>query len=134
MGNSTIGKEVLTSHGLDFDGYFYWISIGALFCFTMFFDLGFVLALTYLKRKPILADVKQFLQAKTETIRSCTNLQFFVNAAPRVSRAMISKKKLSQLQSSNHHNGGEKRNNDSNHPVPSKTVDESRKEGETNRF
>ena len=75
MGNSTIGKEVLTSHGLDFDGYFYWISIGALFCFTMFFDLGFVLALTYLKRKPILADVKHFLQAKTETIHSCTNLQ-----------------------------------------------------------
>ncbi|GLT73870.1 hypothetical protein SLA2020_457000 [Shorea laevis] len=66
-GNTTIGKEVLTTHGLNFDGYFYWISLGALFGFTLLFDFGFVLALTYLK-------------------------------PPRMSRAIISKKRLSQLQ------------------------------------
>ncbi|KAK6254300.1 hypothetical protein SCA6_015605 [Theobroma cacao] len=48
-GNSTIGKDVLTSHGLNFEGYFYWISFGALLGFTLLFEFGFILALTYLK-------------------------------------------------------------------------------------
>uniref|UniRef100_A0A2N9E6E2 ABC transporter domain-containing protein n=1 Tax=Fagus sylvatica TaxID=28930 RepID=A0A2N9E6E2_FAGSY len=66
-GKMTIGREVLTTHGLNFEGYFYWISLGALFGFTILFDIGFVLALTYLK-------------------------------PPKMSRAIISKKRLSQLQ------------------------------------
>ncbi|OVA16670.1 ABC transporter-like [Macleaya cordata] len=45
--NTTIGHETLTSHGLDFAGYFYWISLGALFAFTLLFNIGFTLALTY---------------------------------------------------------------------------------------
>ncbi|KAF9674338.1 hypothetical protein SADUNF_Sadunf10G0116900 [Salix dunnii] len=49
-GNTTMGDAVLTSHGLNFEGYFYWISLAALFGFTILFDLGFILALTYLKR------------------------------------------------------------------------------------
>lgn len=53
-GNMTIGQSVLASHGLNFDGYFYWISVGALIGFMILFDLGFILALTYLKRKSIL--------------------------------------------------------------------------------
>ncbi|XP_061995123.1 pleiotropic drug resistance protein 3-like [Rosa rugosa] len=65
-GNTTLGNEILTSHGLNFGSYFYWISVGALFGFTAIFDLGFVLALTYLK-------------------------------SPKMSRAIISKKRLSQL-------------------------------------
>ncbi|XP_058201487.1 pleiotropic drug resistance protein 3-like [Rhododendron vialii] len=48
-GNMTIGQSVLASHGLNFDGYFYWISVGALIGFMILFDLGFILALTYLK-------------------------------------------------------------------------------------
>ncbi|XP_058083528.1 pleiotropic drug resistance protein 3-like isoform X1 [Magnolia sinica] len=47
--NSTIGHEVLTSRGLDFNDYFYWISLGALFGFTILFNIGFTLALTFLK-------------------------------------------------------------------------------------
>ncbi|KAM1103490.1 hypothetical protein EV2_012437 [Malus domestica] len=47
-GNTTPGNKVLTRHGLNFDGYFYWISVGALLGFTMLSDLGFILALTYL--------------------------------------------------------------------------------------
>ncbi|ONI27828.1 hypothetical protein PRUPE_1G106900 [Prunus persica] len=66
-GNTTLGNEVLTSHGLNFDGSFYWISVGALFGFTVLFDLGFALALTYLN-------------------------------PPKMSRAIISEKRLSQLQ------------------------------------
>ncbi|XP_004508092.1 pleiotropic drug resistance protein 3-like isoform X2 [Cicer arietinum] len=48
-GNITIGREVLKSHGLDFDSNFYWISIGALLGFAVVFDILFILALTYLK-------------------------------------------------------------------------------------
>ncbi|KAK2646926.1 hypothetical protein Ddye_022121 [Dipteronia dyeriana] len=66
LGNTTIGRSILTSRNLDFDGYFYWISIGALLGFKLFFDLGSVKALAYF------------------------NL--------RMSRAIISKKRFSQLQ------------------------------------
>ncbi|KAK3189997.1 hypothetical protein Dsin_029558 [Dipteronia sinensis] len=66
-GNTTIGRSILTSRDLDFDGYFYWISLGALLGFLLFFDLGSILALTYLK-------------------------------PPKMSRAIISKKRFSQLQ------------------------------------
>ncbi|KAK9289059.1 hypothetical protein L1049_017530 [Liquidambar formosana] len=48
-GNSTLGRYILSSYGLNFDAYFYWISLGALFLFMLIFDLGFTLALTYLK-------------------------------------------------------------------------------------
>ncbi|CAJ1940722.1 unnamed protein product [Sphenostylis stenocarpa] len=65
-GNITVGKEVLSTHGLDFDSNFYWISVGALLGFTILFDFGFVLALTYIKH-------------------------------PKMSRALVSKKRLSQL-------------------------------------
>ncbi|QCD80127.1 ATP-binding cassette [Vigna unguiculata] len=58
-------KEVLRSHGLDFDSNFYWISVGALLGLTILFDFGFVLALTYIKQ-------------------------------PKMSRALVSKNKLSQ--------------------------------------
>ncbi|XP_039165952.1 pleiotropic drug resistance protein 3 [Eucalyptus grandis] len=48
-GNTSIGRDVLTIHGLNFNGYFYWIAVGALFGFTFLFDLGFILALTYFR-------------------------------------------------------------------------------------
>ncbi|TXG71482.1 hypothetical protein EZV62_000061 [Acer yangbiense] len=66
-GNTNIGRSVLASRNLEFDGYFYWISLGALLGFILFFDLGSVLALTYLK-------------------------------PPKMSRAIISTKRFSQLQ------------------------------------
>lgn len=65
-GNITVGLEVLRSRGLDFDRKFYWISVGALLGFTILFDFGFVLALTYIKQ-------------------------------PKMSRALVSRKRLSQL-------------------------------------
>ncbi|OIW00175.1 hypothetical protein TanjilG_29165 [Lupinus angustifolius] len=73
-GGITIGRKVLINHGLDFHANFYWISVGALLGFTVLFDFGFILALTYLKQ-------------------------------PKMSRALVSKKRLSQLR------GGEKSNN-----------------------
>ncbi|KAJ0035986.1 hypothetical protein Pint_24206 [Pistacia integerrima] len=48
-GNTTLGQQTLESRGLNFDSYFYWISIGALIGFTVLFNLIFTLALTFLK-------------------------------------------------------------------------------------
>ncbi|XP_030496768.2 pleiotropic drug resistance protein 3 [Cannabis sativa] len=98
IGNMSIGKNVLTNHGLDFEAYFYWISVAALFCFTILFDLGFVLALTYLK-------------------------------PPKLSRAIVSKKKMSQLQARNGYNDSTKLDNKSTPVELSQTISETRKDG-----
>ncbi|KAK0591339.1 hypothetical protein LWI29_000215 [Acer saccharum] len=47
--NTTIGRATLESRGLNFDGYFFWISLGALFGFALAFNIGFTLALSFLK-------------------------------------------------------------------------------------
>jgi len=47
--NITIGLQTLKSRGLDFDGYFYWISLGALFGFALLINIGFILALSFFK-------------------------------------------------------------------------------------
>ncbi|KAA8545298.1 hypothetical protein F0562_020082 [Nyssa sinensis] len=47
--NTTIAQETLESRGLNFNGYFFWISLGALFGFTIIFNIGFTLALSFLK-------------------------------------------------------------------------------------
>ncbi|WOL10237.1 pleiotropic drug resistance protein 3-like isoform X1 [Canna indica] len=44
-----VGHEILNNHGLDVEGYFYWLSLGALFGFALLFNFGYTLALTYLK-------------------------------------------------------------------------------------
>uniref|UniRef100_A0A7N0T827 ABC transporter domain-containing protein n=2 Tax=Kalanchoe fedtschenkoi TaxID=63787 RepID=A0A7N0T827_KALFE len=47
--NTTVGTELLRSRGLDYEEYFFWISVGALFSFTVLFNVGFALALSFLK-------------------------------------------------------------------------------------
>ncbi|GKV17135.1 hypothetical protein SLEP1_g27677 [Rubroshorea leprosula] len=47
--NTTIGRAMLESRGLNFDGYFFWISLGALAGFALIFNIGFTLALSILK-------------------------------------------------------------------------------------
>ncbi|KAI8531792.1 hypothetical protein RHMOL_Rhmol11G0163100 [Rhododendron molle] len=47
-GNMTIGDETLENRGLQFSGYFFWISLGALLGFAILFNIGFALALTLL--------------------------------------------------------------------------------------
>ncbi|EXB53833.1 Pleiotropic drug resistance protein 3 [Morus notabilis] len=48
--NRTIGQQTLESRGLNFDNkYIHWISLGALFGFTIVFNIGFTLALSFLK-------------------------------------------------------------------------------------
>ncbi|XP_048137047.1 pleiotropic drug resistance protein 3-like isoform X2 [Rhodamnia argentea] len=48
-GNTTIGQATLASRGLNFDGYLFWVSVGALLGFTLLFNIGFTLALSFLK-------------------------------------------------------------------------------------
>ncbi|XP_075477971.1 pleiotropic drug resistance protein 3-like [Primulina tabacum] len=48
-GYTTLGHQTLENRGLNFGGYFFWISIGALFGLTVLFNIGFVLALSFLK-------------------------------------------------------------------------------------
>ncbi|XP_038702840.1 pleiotropic drug resistance protein 3-like [Tripterygium wilfordii] len=47
--NKSIGQEILESHGLNFEEHYFWIAIGALFGFALIFNLGYALALTFLK-------------------------------------------------------------------------------------
>ncbi|KAL5582721.1 hypothetical protein UlMin_015163 [Ulmus minor] len=47
--NTTIGQEALRSRGLNFEGYFYWVAVGALLGFAIIFNIGYILALSYLK-------------------------------------------------------------------------------------
>ncbi|KAA3475149.1 pleiotropic drug resistance protein 3-like [Gossypium australe] len=47
--NVTLGQQVLEKRGLNFSGYYYWISVGALIGFWMIFNIGFTFALSLLK-------------------------------------------------------------------------------------
>ncbi|KAJ0912800.1 putative ABC-2 type transporter, plant PDR ABC transporter associated [Helianthus annuus] len=47
--NTTIGLQTLESRGLDFEEYYYWISLCAMFGFALLFNIGFVVALSYFK-------------------------------------------------------------------------------------
>lgn len=49
--NITVGQETLDMRGLNFDGYFFWISLGALFGFALILNIGFTLAISFLNRK-----------------------------------------------------------------------------------
>ncbi|KAK6933503.1 Plant PDR ABC transporter associated [Dillenia turbinata] len=60
----TIGKALLKARGMFLEGYWYWICIGALIAFSLFFNLCFIAALTYSNCKLlllILVSVSPFL-------------------------------------------------------------------------
>lgn len=47
----TVGKLLLKQRGLYTEEYWYWICIGALFGFSLLFNVLFIAALTFLNRK-----------------------------------------------------------------------------------
>ncbi|KAJ4977274.1 hypothetical protein NE237_002380 [Protea cynaroides] len=72
--NITLGHQVLQGRGLDFRSYFYWISLAALFGFTILFNLGYVLALTFLKPPGMShAIISQERLAQMEGKADCNN-------------------------------------------------------------
>ncbi|XP_058076795.1 pleiotropic drug resistance protein 3-like isoform X2 [Magnolia sinica] len=76
--NTTIGNQVLISRGLNFGGYFYWISLGALVGFSILFNIGFTLALTFLQSpgisRAIISHEKLSQLHEREDHRSSTHL------------------------------------------------------------
>ncbi|KAL0412870.1 UNVERIFIED_CONTAM: Pleiotropic drug resistance protein 3 [Sesamum radiatum] len=48
-GNTTVGHRTLESRGLSFDTHLFWISLAALFGFALLFNIGFTLALSFVK-------------------------------------------------------------------------------------
>lgn len=51
ISNVTIGRNALELRGLDFGDYYYWISFWALIVFAILANVGYTLALTFLKGK-----------------------------------------------------------------------------------
>ncbi|MQM15829.1 hypothetical protein Taro_048780 [Colocasia esculenta] len=49
-GNNTVGHNVLHSHGLPTDAYWYWLGFGVILVYAIFFNIMCTFALTYLKR------------------------------------------------------------------------------------
>ncbi|KAL8130556.1 LOW QUALITY PROTEIN: hypothetical protein V2J09_019711 [Rumex salicifolius] len=96
--NTTIGQQVLELRGLDFAGYYYWISIGALIGFSILANIGYTLALTYLKGK------KKYLYKKQiQLYKLLSFLLSELRPAPGTPDALISRQKLAQLQDVNIH-------------------------------
>ncbi|KAJ6794307.1 ABC transporter G family member 41-like isoform X1 [Iris pallida] len=65
----TVGQEILRGRQLDFQGYFYWLSVAALFGFTLLFNICYTLALTYLKNSgtpKLILSKQQVLMRKAE--------------------------------------------------------------------
>lgn len=98
--NTTIGQEILESRGLNFDGYLFWISLGALFGFTIVFNIGYILALSYLKCKffaVVLFQLETALQQYMLICRHLINIQlldhlvllFRVKCSPKNLEVMI---------------------------------------------
>ncbi|KAE8711890.1 ABC transporter G family member 37 [Hibiscus syriacus] len=48
-GNTSIGQQTLESRGLNYNSYFYWLSVAALFGLTVLFNVIFIQALTFMK-------------------------------------------------------------------------------------
>ncbi|XP_007016113.2 PREDICTED: ABC transporter G family member 31 [Theobroma cacao] len=48
IGNNTVGYNILYSHGLPSDGYWYWLGVGVLLLYAVLFNIIVTLALAYL--------------------------------------------------------------------------------------
>lgn len=51
IGDNTVGYNILHSHSLPSDGYWYWAGVGILIIYALFFNNMVTLALAYLNRK-----------------------------------------------------------------------------------
>ncbi|KAJ0870682.1 putative ABC-type sulfate transporter [Helianthus annuus] len=87
--NTTIGLQTLKSRGLDFEGYYYWICLGALYGFALLFNIGFILALSYFKGKMVLP-----FEPLTVTFQ---DLQYYVEPSPEMREHGFTGKRLQLL-------------------------------------
>ncbi|KAI8531791.1 hypothetical protein RHMOL_Rhmol11G0163000 [Rhododendron molle] len=73
VGNTTIGDETLENRGLQFSGFFFWISLGALLGFAILFNIGFALALTFLNSPQSRAIISNEKVTQTERSEDSSN-------------------------------------------------------------
>lgn len=92
----TIGQQTLESRGLNYAGHFYWICVGALIGFTVLFNIGFALALTFLKGKVNLCCL--IWKCAMLTFLNCFNSYWCTHSAPGRSRAIISYERYNKMQ------------------------------------
>ncbi|XP_051146775.1 pleiotropic drug resistance protein 3-like isoform X2 [Andrographis paniculata] len=82
-GNTTVGHQTLESRGLNYGANLFWISFGALLGFTVVFDIGFTLALTFLKpvrsRAIISSEQLSKLQGSKESENNASAEELFKN-------------------------------------------------------
>ncbi len=50
-GNMTVGTNILISHSLPTDDHWFWIGVGVLLAYSIFFNIMFTLALAFLNRE-----------------------------------------------------------------------------------
>ncbi|KAF9592637.1 hypothetical protein IFM89_016294 [Coptis chinensis] len=72
--NTTVGEQTLESRGLSFSGYFYWISLASLFGFSILFNVGFTLALSFFKSPGTSRAIISYEKlSQLQEIEDCTN-------------------------------------------------------------
>ncbi|PIN15399.1 Transporter, ABC superfamily (Breast cancer resistance protein) [Handroanthus impetiginosus] len=72
-GNITIGHQTLENHGLNFGRNMFWISVAALLGFAVLFDIGFILALRFLKTPGSRAIISSDHLPKLQGIKELDN-------------------------------------------------------------
>ncbi|PIA34579.1 hypothetical protein AQUCO_03700102v1 [Aquilegia coerulea] len=87
--NTSIGAQTLESRGLRYNDYYYWISLGALFGFTILFNVGFTLALSFFKGGMVLP-----FEPLTVAFQ---NVQYFVDTPLEMRKRGFTHKKLQLL-------------------------------------
>ncbi|XP_010541365.1 PREDICTED: ABC transporter G family member 42-like [Tarenaya hassleriana] len=114
-GNITLGEQVLSARGLNFGSRFYWVAFCIIIGFSVFFNVVFVLALTFLKApqrsKPIISDRDS--KPKPELVPQPKNrkvvspfeplsvtfqgVQYYVDATPEMRKKGLQQNKLQLL-------------------------------------
>ncbi|PIN02962.1 Pleiotropic drug resistance proteins (PDR1-15), ABC superfamily [Handroanthus impetiginosus] len=71
--NTTVGHQTLQNRGLNFGKDLFWISVGALLGFTLLFNIGFTLALSFLKSSSSRAIISSEQLSKLQGAKELDN-------------------------------------------------------------
>ncbi|RDX94397.1 Pleiotropic drug resistance protein 1 [Mucuna pruriens] len=131
--NSTesLGVEVLRSRGFFTQSYWYWIGVGALIGYTLLFNFGYMLALTYLNREclHLKCMINQLALGKHQAVISEEPQSNEQNGSNKKGHTMLKNVKNSFSQNSNRvRNGGSTSGSTSPHALST-----SHEAAETNR-
>lgn len=70
----TVGRVLLASRGFFTQEYWFWICIGALFGFSLLFNVLFIAALTWLNRKSLGLYLNNLSIVRTHSLKPCTEM------------------------------------------------------------